>query len=45
MLALSVMGLLPKAVRRTAGRIILDGEDWQACRPSAGGKRAGTTSP
>ena len=33
MLALSVMGLLPQAVRRTAGRIVLDGEDLAACRP------------
>ena len=27
MLALSIMGLLPRAVRLTAGRILLDGED------------------
>jgi peptide/nickel transport system ATP-binding protein len=27
MLALSVMGLLPNAIRRTAGHIVLDGED------------------
>jgi peptide/nickel transport system ATP-binding protein len=33
MLALSVMGLLPKAVRRTAGRIILDGEDLAGLPP------------
>ena len=34
MLALSLMGLLPNAVRRTAGRIVLDGEDLT--RPIAG---------
>ena len=45
MLALSVMGLLPKAVRRTAGRIMLDGEDLAACRPSAGAESAGATLP
>src|SRR4051794_27899953 len=33
MLALSVMGLLPTAVRRTSGRIILDGEDLAGLPP------------
>jgi len=33
MLALSMMGLLPKAVRRTAGRIVLDGEDLAGLPP------------
>ena len=33
MLALSIMGLLPRAVRLTAGRIRLDGEDLVAAGP------------
>ncbi|MGO4570561.1 ABC transporter ATP-binding protein [Microvirga sp. 2TAF3] len=37
MLALSVMGLLPKAIRRTAGHIVLDGEDLTGL--SSGGWR------
>jgi oligopeptide/dipeptide ABC transporter ATP-binding protein len=35
MLALSIMGLLPRAIRRTAGRILLEGEDLAALTPQA----------
>jgi peptide/nickel transport system ATP-binding protein len=35
MLALSIMGLLPRAIRRTAGRIVLEGEDLAALGPRA----------
>ncbi|MXQ12175.1 ABC transporter ATP-binding protein [Microvirga makkahensis] len=42
MLALSVMGLLPKAVRRTAGRIVLDGEDLAALSPDRWRERRGS---
>jgi oligopeptide/dipeptide ABC transporter ATP-binding protein len=42
MLALSVMGLLPKAVRRTAGHIILDGEDLAGLSPDRWRERRGS---
>jgi oligopeptide/dipeptide ABC transporter ATP-binding protein len=35
MLALALMGLLPRAIRRTAGRILLEGEDLAALTPQA----------
>ena len=35
MLALAVMGILPRAVRRTAGQILLEGEDLARLRPEA----------
>jgi oligopeptide/dipeptide ABC transporter ATP-binding protein len=41
MLALSIMGLLPRAVRLTAGRIRLDGEDLVAGGPAAWRRRRG----
>ena len=41
MLALAIMGLLPSALRRTAGRIILDGEDLTALSASAWRARRG----
>ncbi len=42
MLALSVMGLLPKAVRRTAGHIVLDGEDLAGLSPDRWRQRRGS---
>ena len=42
MLALSVMGLLPKAVRRTAGHIVLDGEDLAVLSPDRWRERRGS---
>ena len=41
MLALSIMGLLPRAVRLTAGRILLDGEDLVAGGSAAWRRRRG----
>jgi peptide/nickel transport system ATP-binding protein len=41
MLALSVMGLLPKAVRRTAGQIVLNGEDLAGLSPDRWRERRG----
>ena len=41
MLALSIMGLLPRAVRLTGGRILLDGEDLVAGGPAAWRRRRG----
>ena len=41
MLALAVMGLLPRAVRRTAGRILLEGEDLAALDAKAWRARRG----
>jgi ABC-type glutathione transport system ATPase component len=35
MLALAIMGLLPRAIRQTAGRILLEGEDLAALTPKA----------
>ena len=35
MLALAIMGLLPTAVRQTAGRIMLGGEDLAQLKPEA----------
>jgi oligopeptide/dipeptide ABC transporter ATP-binding protein len=35
MLALAIMGLLPRAIRQTAGRILLEGEDLAALSPKA----------
>ncbi len=45
MLALTIMGLLPRALRRAAGRIALDGEDLAALSPANGGRGAGAPSP
>ena len=44
MLALSIMGLLPRAIRLTAGRIVLDGEDLTALSAAAWRAGAGATS-
>jgi peptide/nickel transport system ATP-binding protein len=41
MLALAIMGLLPSAVRRMAGRVVLDGEDLTALSASAWRARRG----
>ena len=41
MLALAIMGLLPSAIRRTAGRVVLDGEDLTAFSASAWRARRG----
>jgi peptide/nickel transport system ATP-binding protein len=41
LLALAIMGLLPRAIRRTAGRILLDGEDLAALSPQAWRERRG----
>ena len=41
MLALAIMGLLPSALRRTAGRVVLDGEDLTALSASAWRARRG----